>query len=192
MLQIPERSALRLRPLFSERLVMQPLDGSASREMNEAVNASLSELGPWLPWVPFAKDPEGTFNYVEGSASDWDAHRACRFSIRDRGSHLFLGVVGIEAWNHLHDNGELGYWIRSDATRLGYTSEAARCVLDFAFDTVGAHRIRTAAATDNHASLGVIRRLGFHFEGIAREAERVDGRWVSHAVYAKLSSDPRR
>ena len=42
--------------------------------------------------------------------------------------------------------------------------------------------MRVAAATDNFASLGVIRRLGFHFEGIAREAERCQGRWLDHAA----------
>jgi len=41
------------------------------------------------------------------------------------------------------------------------------------------------------ASLGVIRRLGFHFEGIARQAERCNGRWLDHAVFALLGTDPR-
>jgi ribosomal-protein-serine acetyltransferase len=48
-----------------------------------------------------------------------------------------------------------------------------------------------AAATDNHPSLAVIRRLGFRFEGIAREAERCNGRWLDHAVFGMLASDAR-
>ena len=47
-----------------------------------------------------------------------------------------------------------------------------------------------AAATDNFASLGVIRRLGFRFEGIAREAERCQGRWLDHALFALVATDP--
>jgi len=35
----------------------------------------------------------------------------------------------------------------------------------------------------------VIKRLGFRFEGIARQAELVQSRWLDHAVFAKLSSD---
>jgi ribosomal-protein-serine acetyltransferase len=56
---------------------------------------------------------------------------------------------------------------------------------------VNAHRVRVAAATDNHPSLAVIRRLGFKFEGIARQAERCNGRWLDHAVFALLVTDPR-
>jgi ribosomal-protein-serine acetyltransferase len=45
------------------------------------------------------------------------------------------------------------------------------------------------AATDNTASLRVIARLGFRFEGIARQAELVGSRWLDHALFARLSTD---
>ena len=51
--------------------------------------------------------------------------------------------------------------------------------------------MRVAAATDNHPSLAVIARLGFRFEGIAREAERCHGRWLDHAIFALLATDTR-
>jgi ribosomal-protein-serine acetyltransferase len=47
-------------------------------------------------------------------------------------------------------------------------TEAARACVDFA----------------------LIARLKFHFEGIARQAEYVDARWVDHAVFARLATDP--
>ena len=48
---------------------------------------------------------------------------------------------------------------------------------------------RVAAATDNHASLSVIRRLGFRFEGIARQAEKCAGRWLDHAIFGMIVTD---
>jgi ribosomal-protein-serine acetyltransferase len=51
--------------------------------------------------------------------------------------------------------------------------------------------VRVAAATDNHPSLAVIARLGFRFEGIAREAERCHGRWLDHALFSLLVTDVR-
>lgn len=68
-------------------------------------------------------------------------------------------------------------------------TEAAKCCADFAIERLSVHRIRCAAASDNYASLRVISRLGFRFEGLARQAEFVGGRWVDHAVFAKLSTD---
>ncbi len=70
-------------------------------------------------------------------------------------------------------------------------NEACRCLLTWAFSRLNVHRVRVAAATDNHPSLKVIHRLGFRFEGIAREAERCNGRWLDHAVFALLVTDVR-
>lgn len=68
-------------------------------------------------------------------------------------------------------------------------TEAAQACLRFAFEQVGIHRIRCAAATANKRSLAVITKLGFRPEGIAREAELVQGQWLDHAIFGKLSSD---
>jgi ribosomal-protein-serine acetyltransferase len=146
--------------------------------------------------VPFNTDADASYRHADASAADWDNSRACRFSIRERGSggasgRRFLGVVGLEAFAHLHQSAELGYWLRTDATGRGYMTESARALVAWAFGPLNAHRIRVAAATDNHPSLAVIRRLGFHFEGVARQAERCHGRWLDHAVFGLLVTDPR-
>ncbi len=180
-----------MRPLETPRLLLHPLDATDSRDLWNGVDTSRKHLEPWLPWVPFNVDLESSSRYAEASASDWDASRACRFSIRDRANRRFLGVVGLEAFAHLHENVELGYWLRIDACGQGLMTEAARRVVEWAFASVNAHRVRVAAATDNHASLSVIGRLGFRFEGIARQAERCHGRWLDHAVFALVASDPR-
>jgi len=68
-------------------------------------------------------------------------------------------------------------------------TEAVERVLGYAFDTLRAHRVRVAAATGNARSLSVIRRAGFRFEGVAREAEFCRGRWLDHAVFSLLKRD---
>jgi ribosomal-protein-serine acetyltransferase len=90
---------------------------------------------------------------------------------------------------HLHRSCELGYWLRREYTGRGLMTEAADACVRFAFERMGMHRIRCAAATDNVPSLRVIGRLGFRFEGIARQAEWVGSRWLDHALFAKLATD---
>ena len=191
MLAVPPRSDVRTRPIETSRLILHPLDATDTRELWTSVESSRQHLEPWLPWVPFNVDLESSGRYAEASAGDWDAARACRFAIRDRSSRRFIGVIGLESFAHLHESVELGYWLRIDACGKGLMTEAGRAILDWAFGSVNAHRVRVAAATDNHASLAVIRRLGFRFEGIARQAERCNGRWLDHAVFALIVGDRR-
>jgi ribosomal-protein-serine acetyltransferase len=189
MLQIPHRTELRLRPLETPRLWLYPLESRDAGELWQSVESCRSYLEPWLPWVPFQAAPEASRHYAELSEQDWDHGRALRFSVRERPSRRFLGVVSLENLHHLNLSGELGYWLRKDVAGRGLMTEAAGSVVRWAFQALGAHRIRVAAATDNHASLGVIGRLGFRFEGIARQAELVAGRWLDHAIFARLSGD---
>jgi ribosomal-protein-serine acetyltransferase len=192
VLIVPARSELCARPLETQRVFLRPLDATDTRDLYTSVEGSRAHLEPWLPWVPFNIDLESSARYIEASMADWDAARACRFAIRDKVSRRFFGIVSFEAFAHMHESVELGYWLRLDSCGRGLMTEAGGAVIDWAFGPVNAHRIRVAAATDNHASLRVIGRLGFRFEGIARHAERCGGRWLDHAVFAMLLTDPRK
>lgn len=188
-LTIPSRSTVRAHPIETLRVTLTPIDPADGPELWTVVDESRWHLERWLPWVPFNNTPDASQRYAEACAADWDAGRAIRFGIRDRVSQALLGVVGLDSCVHLHRSCELGYWLRLDATGRGLMTEAALACADFALERLGVHRIRCAAATDNYGSLRVISRLGFRFEGLARQAEFVGGRWVDHAVFAKLSTD---
>ncbi len=189
MLAVPPRAELRIRPLETARLSLAPIESTDAHDLWYAVDGSRPQLLPWLPWVPFNVDPDASYRYAEASANDWDNARACRFTIREKSTRRFIGVVGLESFAHLHLSVELGYWLRTDMTGSGFMTEAAKATVDWAFRELKAHRVRVAAATDNHPSLSVIGRLGFKFEGIARQAELVNNRWLDHAVFSRLTGE---
>jgi ribosomal-protein-serine acetyltransferase len=189
MLVVPPRTDLRGDPVMTPRLFLSPVDSSDAAELWLAVDGSRAHLEPWLPWVPFNSDPVANQRFTDACASDWDTGRAVRFTVRERSSRTLVGVVGLEACVHLHRSCELGYWLRREATGRGYMTEAAHAAVDFAFHQMGAHRVRVAASTENYRSLQVIGRLGFRFEGILRQAEFCNRRWLDHAVFGLLSTD---
>lgn len=189
LLTIPARAMLRRAPIETARTLLLPIDANDGPELWDAVDGSRWHLERWLPWVPYNSTPDASLRYAEACATDWDAGRAVRFAIRDRTSAALLGVVGLDSCVHLHRSCELGYWLRREATGRGLMTEAARACVDFAFGRMGVHRMRCAAATDNMPSLRVIGRLGFRFEGIARQAEFVGARWLDHALFARLATD---
>lgn len=189
MLSVPSRTVLRRSPLVTARTYLVPIEPPDAPDLWEAVDGSRSHLQRWLPWIPYNDTPESSQRYADACAADWDAGRAVRFAIRDPSNGRLLGVVGLDNCVHLHRSCDLGYWLRKEACGQGLMVEAALACVDFALYRMGTHRIRCAAATDNHRSLHVIAQLGFHFEGIARQAEFVDSRWVDHAVFSRLAGD---
>jgi ribosomal-protein-serine acetyltransferase len=189
MLVIPPRAEIRAHPIETSRLLLSPVEPSDAPELWLAVDGSREHLERWLPWVPFNSDPAANQRFTDACAADWDAGRAVRFTVRERASRTLVGIVGLEACVHLHRSCELGYWLRKEATGRGLMTEASRSAIDFAFHQMGAHRIRVAAATENYRSLQVIWRLGFRFEGLLRQAEFCNRRWLDHAVFGLLSTD---
>lgn len=189
MLQIPPRSEVKRRPLETPRLWLYPLETTDAQDLWTSIESCRSYLSPWLPWVPFNIELQSSVQYAQASMSDWDHGRALRLVIRERPTGRFLGIVSLESLQHLNLSGDLGYWLRKDVNGRGLMTEAAGAVVTWTFRQLGAHRVRVAAATENHRSLSVIGRLGFRFEGIARQAEFISGRWLDHAIFARLAAD---
>jgi ribosomal-protein-alanine N-acetyltransferase len=59
----------------------------------------------------------------------------------------------------------------------------------FAFDELRLHRVEAACQPENAASRAVLRKNGFHEEGLARAYLRINGAWRDHVLYARVNAD---
>src|SRR5437868_4834728 len=91
MLVVPPRLETRAHPIETPRLLLTPVESSDAAELWLAVDGSREHLAAWLPWVPFNSDPMANQRFTDACASDWDAGRAVRFSVRERASRTLVG-----------------------------------------------------------------------------------------------------
>jgi RimJ/RimL family protein N-acetyltransferase len=68
----------------------------------------------------------------------------------------------------------------------GYATEAAKCLLDFAFTQVEIHRVYARCSAHNLASWRLMERLGMRREAHFHEHEWFKGGWDEEFVYAIL------
>jgi RimJ/RimL family protein N-acetyltransferase len=80
----------------------------------------------------------------------------------------------------------LGYCLDDAAWGHGYATEAARCLLQWAFDTLALNRVQAETDTRNTASARVLEKLGFVREGMLREDCVVNGEVSDSWVYGLL------
>jgi RimJ/RimL family protein N-acetyltransferase len=189
-MHLPARIELERRPLTTARLVIAPLDGDDARDFLRAVDVSRAHLAPWLSWVDACTSSQDALAWCDAAAHDWDGARALRFGVREANTLQLLGVVALEALVPAHDNADLVVWLRAEAVRHGFATEAAAAVLTLAFRRAGFHRVRAVASTSNTGAMGVLHRLGFRFEAVVRGVERRAGRWVDEQQHALLARDP--
>ena len=154
-------------------------DGDAEF-LYEAVRESIAEVSVWLSWchegysIEESRDFVATRN-VLSQGDEWYS-----FAVLDHSSGRFLGGVGINFINRVHQFANLGYWVRTSAAGRGVATRATMLAARFGFQELGLNRIEIIAAVDNIASQRVAERAGAVREGILRKRLSING--VPHAA----------
>lgn len=73
----------------------------------------------------------------------------------------------------------------------GFGTEAGRAVVEWAFDTVGVHRISLDVFSFNPGAQRSYEKIGFRVEGRARDTLLWDGEWADSILMGMLATDPR-
>jgi RimJ/RimL family protein N-acetyltransferase len=149
----------------------------------EAVRESVAELSRWLPW--------GHPDYSIAEAAEWTGSRGplaaegkeYNFAIVDADGRL-LGGCGLNQISRIHRFANLGYWVRTQATRKGVATAAVRQVAAFAFQKTDLVRLEILCAVGHTASQRVAERAGAVREGVLRNRLLVHGRAVDAVMFS--------
>ena len=135
-----------------------------AEELVEAVNDTLDELSPWMPWAQQPATDEGITAVIGEADKAWSEKREFAFIISAADDlHTIVGCCG------LHDRVgpgalEIGYWLRSGHTGRGIATEAARLLTRAAFDLAGVGRVEIRCDEANVRSAAIPRRLGYRLD----------------------------
>lgn len=166
----------------------QPRDWKQWAEIREA---SREFLVPWEPtWPPDALTQTAFNRRLRRQAAEWRDDETYSFLTFEQRTELVVGGIGLtNVRRGVAQMGSMGYWAGRPYARRGYTSEAARLMLSFAFGQLGLHRVEAACLPSNQASSGVLEKVGFTKEGYARAYLRINDKWADHVLYAILRDD---
>jgi RimJ/RimL family protein N-acetyltransferase len=119
------------------------------------------------------------YPYGEADARQWIAsavaEREARFVIALRPPDGDLvGAIGFDRLED-GDSPDLGYWLGVSHWGRGYATEAARAVIDFAFDAYGFERLAAGCRITNAASRRVLEKCGFQYCGDSMMESRYFG-----------------
>ena len=107
----------------------------------------------------------------------------------DKFSNEFVGAVDLCAFAPWRQ-GELRWGVTVNRVGQGLATEMSHAMLQFAFGTLGLHRVQAKCRAENHASRRIMAKLGMREEGVMRDNMFVRGEWWSTVQGAILSSDP--
>ncbi|MDF2715687.1 MAG: acetyltransferase [Paenibacillus sp.] len=163
-----------------------PGDGKA---VYEAVQASLAELQPWLPFANKEQSEQGTEAGIRESHAKFLRREDMRLLLFLKETGQLIGSSGLHNPNWDVPKFEIGYWLDTRYSGRGYMTEAVKGISSFAFNELKACRVEIRCDSRNEKSRAIPERLGFALEGTLRNEDlSADGRELRDTViYAKLS-----
>ena len=153
----------------------------------EVTEANRAHLRTWLPWVDHTKSIEDTRTFVAGALAQYQSNRGPNCAIWIGGE--IAGAIGCHPIDWANRSCAIGYWIAEPHVGKGIVTRCCRALIDSLFQDMKLHRVVIQCGTGNHRSCAIPERLGFKREGLLREAEWVNDRWVDLYVWSMLEED---
>jgi RimJ/RimL family protein N-acetyltransferase len=113
---------------------------------------------------------------------------AC-FAVTVAGFDTAIGIFQVRSTEPGFATAEWGFAIGSDFWGTGVFQDGAALVLDFAFDTIGVHRLEARAAVRNGRGNRALQRLGAVQECRLRSSFLKNGEYLDQMLYAMLDTD---
>jgi len=166
------------------------------RELRASDAASLFSLLTTEEVARFLSPPPATVDGFEKFIA-WTLRQriagmyAC-FAVTLRGCDTAIGIFQVRDLGIGFENAEWGFAIGSAFWGTGVFREGAELVLEFAFETLGVHRLEARAAAINGRGNGALQKVGAVQECVLRKSLLRDGRYLDQVLYAVIAVDWRR
>lgn len=169
-------------------LTLRPLTKRDRDEWNALRWENVDWLERWESQDPRGSQHLPTFNeFVRRQAREAKAKSSFGWVITEGGPMIGHVTLSHIAWGAMR-GGTIGYWVSHHRAGEGITPRAVALVCDFGFQELELHRIEINIRPENEASLRVVEKLGFRYEGLRQRYIFIDGDWRDHHSFA-LTAD---
>ena len=174
--------------LSTERLIVRPFLEDDYKDLYEYL--SLKETFQYEPGVPISLAEAREIASERARGTDFWA-----VTLKDDSKKLIGHVSFIQIEPSFFLTWEIGYIFNPSFQNKGYAIEASRALIDYAFTTLGAHRIVGHCTPENIPSWRVLEKCGLKREGLLRQNVffRKDNNgqpiWLDSYEYAVLAED---
>lgn len=175
--------------LYTKRLRLRPFTKNDRKAVH--IYASDPETVKFMTFGPNTKKDTKDFISRTLEAERAVPRRQYDFALEKLDDARLIGACGI----YLREPGqaEIGWVLNREFHNLGYMTEAARELVNFAFDTLELHRVYARCDAENHSSRRVMEKCGMSKEAALRKVRKLrsdpDGPWRDEYIYAIIDDD---
>ena len=178
----------RLPALGGRTTVLRELRASDARSLHDQLSSE--EVARFISPPPATV--KGFERFICWTHVERAAGRSACFAIVATGTDTAVGIIQVRQTGLSFDTAEWGFALGSAFWGTGLFADAAALALEFAFETLGVHRLEARASRLNGRGNGALRKLGAMHEGVLRGSFIRNGASHDQILWAILESDWRQ
>ena len=169
---------------ISSRVELCPLTLADQDEFCSLVQASAELHRPWMRLPATAQEFQAWMRRFDDGTNRG-------FLIRVLETGAAAGTININSIiRGRYQGASLGYAAFAPSAGQGYMTEGLTVTLRHAFNDLRLHRLEANVRPANKASLALLQRLGFRYEGLSPAYLYLNGAWRDHERWAITAPNP--
>jgi [ribosomal protein S5]-alanine N-acetyltransferase len=169
---------------ISSRVELCPLTLADQDEFCSLVQASAELHHPWMQLPATAREFQTWMRRFDDGTN-----RGFLIRVLDTGAAA--GTININSIiRGRYQGASLGYAAFAPFAGQGYMTEGLSAILRHAFNDLRLHRLEANVRPANKASLALVQRLGFRYEGLSPAYLYINGAWCEHERWAISAPSP--
>jgi ribosomal-protein-serine acetyltransferase len=169
------------------QIELRMIDRTDAERLFRLIDGNRGYLREWHPWVEIMRSTADVEKLIGAAQQQFANNRGFHAGIWFEGNLCgvvhHLNVDWVNRWT------ALSYWLDEGHQGKGIMTESCRAMVAHAFETWKLHRVMIECAAENTRSRAIPERLGFKLEGVTRQSEWLQDRFVDHALYGRLKTD---
>jgi RimJ/RimL family protein N-acetyltransferase len=163
------------------------------RELRRTDAASLvamlatEEVGRYISPPP--STVEGFERFIEWTHRQRTAGVYACFAVVPEGMDSAVGIFQVRQLDPSFETAEWGFALGFPFWGTGIFLEAATLTIEFAFETLGVHRLEARAAAQNGRGNGALMKVGAVREGVLRRSFLRNGEYLDQILWAIVRED---
>ncbi|GLV61013.1 N-acetyltransferase [Dictyobacter sp. S3.2.2.5] len=147
------------------------------------------EVARYQSWEGISESEARTFVQEQMKAQPGAPGQWFQIAVELKETGVLVGDCALKIEEHDERQAEIGYTLARAYQGQGIASEAVRCVLEYAFVTLGLHRVIAITDCENAASIALLERLGLRREGHFHQNVWFKGKWGDEYLYAMVQEE---
>lgn len=172
---------------IDENIRLDLVDDKHSQSIFDLVSKNRNYLREWLNWVDYMQTVDFIKSFINGSKQR--NHNGSEFAFVIIENEIVVGRIGVYKIDNQNKIGEIGYWVGENFQGKGIVATSCKGLLSFCFNELNLNRIEIKCGTENYKSQTIPKRLNFEKEGIIRQGELVNNRFIDLNFYSLLKND---